>query len=144
MERHHPRRWLAAFGLSACLAVPALAGPAIEVFTTAGGPAVNVPSGVAVIELDAPGRLDAELSQDLPADPELAEALMRERMATPEWQETADRYADSYLGLARAWQLGVEKVPAVVIDGRHVIYGQPDVAQALNEADRLLRQESQR
>jgi len=144
MERHHPRRWLAAFGLSVCLAGSALAEPAIEVFTTAGEPAVNVPSGVAVIELDAPGRLDAELSQDLPADPELAEALMRERMATPEWQEMADRYADSYLGLARAWQLGIEKVPAVVIDGRHVIYGQPDVAAALREAERLMGQEGRR
>ena len=144
MERHHPRRWLAAFGLCAFLAGPALAEPAIEVFTTAGEPAVNMPSGVAVIELDAPGRLDAELSQDLPADPELAEALMRERMATPEWQETANRYADSYLGLARAWQLGVEKVPAVVIDGRHVIYGQPDVAEALREAERLMGQEGRR
>ena len=144
MERHHPRRWLTAFWLCACLAGPSLADPAIEVFTTAGEPAVNVPSGVAVIELDAPGRLDAELSQDLPADPELAEALMRERMATPEWQETANRYADSYLGLARAWQLGIEKVPAVVIDGRHVIYGQPDVAEALREAERLMGQEGRR
>ena len=144
MERHHPRRWLAAFVLFPCLAGTALAEPAIEVFTTAGEPAVNVPSGVAVIELDAPGRLDAELSQDLPADPDIAAALMRERMATPEWQEMADRYADSYLGLARAWQLGVEKVPAVVIDGRHVIYGQPDVAEALREAERLMGQEGRR
>jgi integrating conjugative element protein (TIGR03757 family) len=144
MERHHPRRWLPAFALSACLTSPALAEPAIEVFTTAGEPAVNVPSGVAVIELDAPGRLDAELSQDLPADPEVAESLMRERMATPEWQETANRYADSYLGLARAWLLGIEKVPAVVIDGRHVIYGQPDVAEALREAERLMGQEGRR
>lgn len=141
MERHHPRRWLAVFGLSACLAGSALAEPAIEVFTIAGEPVVNVPSGVAVLELDAPGRLDASLSQDLPADPEVAEGLMRERMANNEWQETADRYADSYLGLARAWQLGVEKVPAVVIDGRYVIYGQPNVADALNEAERLLGQE---
>ncbi|QTF93170.1 TIGR03757 family integrating conjugative element protein [Halomonas sp. BM-2019] len=144
MERHHPPRWLAVIGLSACLAGPALAEPTIEVFTTAGEPAVNVPSGVAVIELDAPGRLDAELSQDLPADPDVAAAMMRERMATPEWHETADRYADSYLGLARAWQLGVEKVPAVVIDGRHVIYGQPDVVEALREAERLMGQEGRR
>ena len=144
MERHQPRRWLAAFGLSACLAGPALAEPAIEVFTTAGEPTVNVPSGVAVIELDAPGRLDAKLSRDLPADPEVAAALMRERMATPEWQETADRYADSYLGLARAWQLGIEKVPAVVIDGRHVIYGQPDVVEALREAERIVGKEGRR
>ncbi|WP_163560863.1 TIGR03757 family integrating conjugative element protein [Halomonas sp. NO4] len=142
MERHHPRGWQAAFGLSACLAGSALAESTVEVFTTAGEPVINVPSGMAVIELDAPGRLDAALSQDLPTDPDVAEGLMRERMATPEWQETVDRYADSYLGLARAWQLGVEKVPAVVIDGRHVIYGQPDVEQALNEADRLLSQES--
>ncbi|MGJ7462130.1 TIGR03757 family integrating conjugative element protein [Halomonas sp. MA07-2] len=144
MERRQSCRWLAAFGLSACLAGSALAGPAVEVFTTAGEPAVNVPLGVAVIELDAPGRLDAELSQDLPADLEVAEGLMRERMSVPEWQETADRYADSYLGLVRAWQLGIEKVPAVVVDGRHVIYGQPDVAAALREAERLLGQEGQR
>jgi len=142
MERHHPRRWLAAFGLSASLAGPALAEPTIEVFTTAGEPVVNVPSGVAVLELDAPARLDAELSRELPADPDVAADLMRERVTTAEWQETADCYADRYLGLVRAWQLGVEKVPAVVIDGRYVIYGQPDVAQALNEADRLLGQES--
>jgi len=142
MERHHPRRWLAAFVLSASLVGSALAEPAIEVFTTAGEPVINVPSGAAVIELDAPGRLDAKLSRDLPADHEVATAMMRERMATPEWQETADRYADSYLGLARAWELGVEKVPAVVIDGRQVVYGQPDVAAALQEAERILGQES--
>ena len=144
MERRQSCRWLAAFGLSACLASPAVAEPAIEVFTTAGEPVVNLPQGVAVIELDAPGRLDAELSQGLPADPDVAEAMMRERMATPEWQETADRYADSYLGLVRAWQLGVEKVPAVVIDGRHVIYGQPDVAVALREAEWIMGQEGRR
>src|SRR5690554_8104876 len=91
MERHHPRRWLAAFALFASLGGPALAEPAIEVFTTAGEPAVNVPSGVAVIELDAPGRLDAELSQDLPADPNHAETMMRERMATPEWRSEERR-----------------------------------------------------
>lgn len=144
MERHHPRRWLVAFGLSACLAGSALAEPVIEVFTTAGQPVVNVPSGVAVLELDAPGRLDARLSRDLPADPDMTEAIMRERMATPEWQETADRYADSYLGLARAWQLGVEKLPAVVIDSRYVIYGEPDVAAALSEAEHRLGQEGRR
>ena len=59
-----------------------------------------MPWGVAVIELDAPGRLDAELSRDHPADPGVAAAMMCERMATPELQETGDSYANSYLGLA--------------------------------------------
>src|SRR5699024_12210189 len=105
MEIHHPRRWLAAFVLFPCLAGTALAGPAIEVFTTAGEPAVNVPSGVAVIELDAPGRLDSELSQDLPADPELAEALMRERMARLDCRRPAAALPVGYLGWAGAGRL---------------------------------------
>jgi integrating conjugative element protein (TIGR03757 family) len=143
MERHHPHRWLAAFGLSVCLADSALAEPTIEVFTTAGQPVINVPSGVAVIELDATGRLDAELSKDLPADAAEAVQVMQKRMASPEWREFADRYADSYLGLVRAWQLGVEKIPAVVVDGRYVVYGQPDVALAMAEADERLAREGQ-
>lgn len=56
----------------------------IEVFTTAGTPMTRVPPGTAVIELDAPARLDAELSRDLPADPAQASAMMRERMQPPE------------------------------------------------------------
>lgn len=141
MERHHPWPRLAALGLCIWLAEPVAAEPTIEVFTIAGQPVINVPPGVAVIELDAPGRLDAELSRDLPAAPDVAAGLMQERMASPEWRDIADNYADSYLGLARAWQLGVQKVPAVVIEGRYVIYGQPDVAMAMTEANKRLAAE---
>ncbi len=144
MERHPLWRGLAGLCLCLWLAEPVVAEPTIEVFTTAGQPAINVPSGVAVFELDAPARLDAELSHDLPADPEAAANLIKKRMASPEWRVTADRYADSYLGLARAWQLGVEKVPAVVIDGRHVVYGQPDVAAAMTAANERLAAEGLR
>ena len=41
MERHRPRRWLAAFGLSACLAGPALAAAAY-LFALAREPAREV------------------------------------------------------------------------------------------------------
>ncbi|WP_110689433.1 TIGR03757 family integrating conjugative element protein [Salinicola endophyticus] len=120
--------------LSLCLLVwshAAIAG--VEVFTTADEPVINVPSDAAVIELDAPARLDARISQDLPADPKRAEQILKARMSKPGWQQTLQKYGQLYQGLARAWMLGVEKLPAVVVDSRYVVYGQADVGAALQE-----------
>ncbi|OTJ71748.1 hypothetical protein CAY98_34130 [Pseudomonas aeruginosa] len=33
--------------------------------------------------------------------------------------------------VADAWSLGVEKIPAVVVDRQYVVYGEPDVSRAL-------------
>ncbi|MGY6564198.1 MAG: TIGR03757 family integrating conjugative element protein [Halomonadaceae bacterium] len=133
-------RFTAALGLGACLAAScASAAPlaeTIEVFTVAGQPVTNVPNGVAVIELDAPARLDLELSRGLPEDPVAAEAIMRERMRSDEWLRAVQEYGDLHTGLARAWILGVEKVPAVVMGGAYVVYGQPDVQSAIVELER--------
>ncbi|REC93371.1 TIGR03757 family integrating conjugative element protein [Kushneria indalinina] len=104
----------------------------VEVFTVAGQPVINVPDSAAVVELDAPGRLDARISQDLPSDPARAKQVLQSRMNGPEWQQTLQRYGQLYQGVARAWMLGVEKVPAVVVDSSYVVYGEPDVARALD------------
>ena len=150
MQRHlHiSRRWLARVAVSATALVPVAGlgqgmplaldpapqfGDTVEVFTTAGMPVTNVPPGTAVIELDAPARLDAGLSEGLPADLAAAEAVMRERMQSPEWHDALQRYGELHVGVARAWMLRVEKVPAVVVDGEYVVYGQPDVSAAVAE-----------
>lgn len=44
-------------------------------------------------------------------------------------------------GVADAWGLGVAKVPAVVVDRRYVIYGEPDVALALSRIARYRREQ---
>lgn len=111
----------------------ALAG--VEVFTVAGEPVINVPDTAAVVELDAAARLDARISQGLPADPEHAKQVLHSRMAGPQWQATLVRYAELYTGVARAWMLGIEKVPAVVVDSQYVVYGEPDVQAALEEIE---------
>lgn len=113
----------------------------IEVFTTAGKPVVNVPDGVPVIELDAPARLDAELSQGLPDDIDEARAEMQSRLQSPQWQRKLQQYGDLYTGVARAWMLRVEKVPAVVVDSRYVIYGETDVAAAVDQANGYIERE---
>ncbi|WP_434986913.1 TIGR03757 family integrating conjugative element protein [Vreelandella zhaodongensis] len=116
-------------------------GQSVEVFTTAGEPVVNVPDGVPVIELDAPARLDAELSQELPADIDEAHSEMQSRMQSPEWRGKLQLYGDLYTGVARAWMLRVEKVPAVVVSSRYVIYGETDVAAAIARINDYLEQE---
>lgn len=130
--------------LPACCVVTALiwggvASAGVEVFTIAGEPIVNAPDSAVVIELDAPARLDAQISQDLPADPEQARQLLKSRMSGPEWQATLKRYGELYTGLARAWMLGIEKVPAVVVNGQYVVYGEHDVAAALAEIEQARR-----
>ncbi|MGQ7245530.1 TIGR03757 family integrating conjugative element protein [Salinicola sp. V024] len=111
------------------------ASAGVEVFTTAGEPVVNVPASAAVVELDAPARLDARLSQDLPADPSRAKQVLQSRMNDPEWQQTLQEYGQLYQGVARAWMLGIETVPAVVVDSQYVVYGEPDVGRALEEIE---------
>lgn len=131
-----PRAVLVACSVVIALTWGSVAFAGVEVFTVAGEPIVNAPESAVVIELDAPARLDGLISQDLPADSEHAEQVLRSRMSGPEWQATLKRYGETYTGVARAWMLGIEKVPAVVLDGRYVVYGEPDVRVALEEIAR--------
>lgn len=91
---------------------------------------VNGAALARVIELDAPVRIEAVLSKDLPVDPNQAIGIVQQRLKanqgvldqqlTAAWQAVID-----------AWNLGVSTIPAVVIDRRYVVYGDPDVTHAL-------------
>ncbi|QNM96703.1 TIGR03757 family integrating conjugative element protein [Chitinimonas koreensis] len=87
-------------------------------------------AGVRVVELDLHARVEADLTAGLPADAERAAAIVQQRLrdgGTP----LERRIAHAYQGVADAWGLGVSKIPAVVVDRRYVIYGEPDVARAV-------------
>ncbi|WP_231876282.1 TIGR03757 family integrating conjugative element protein [Azotobacter vinelandii] len=103
----------------------------VEVFTASHIPVSNVPEQATVVELDALAGLDEVLGQGLPADPDQAQRVAEHRMRSAQWQSFAQRYEQAAMAAARAWVLGVEKIPAVVVDGHFVVYGQPDVAAAL-------------
>jgi integrating conjugative element protein (TIGR03757 family) len=95
---------------------------------------IQTMGGERVIELDLPARIEAELSAGLPADPGQAEAIMLQRLR--EGNEMLQRrIGHAYQGVAEAWGLGIAKIPAVVIDRRYVVYGQPDVARAVARID---------
>lgn len=124
---------LSLFGL--ILGWTTLAHAGVEIFTVAGQPVTNVPDDSVVIELDAPARLDAQLSTNLPANRDQARREVQRRFHSPEWDDVMSQYRHAATGVARAWMIGVEKIPAVVVDSRYVVYGQPDVAAALREIE---------
>ena len=97
---------------------------------------VNAPFSVRVILLDEQQRLEEQLSRSLPADPRQAAAAAQRFLASPEGKRLQDDLAKAQQGVADAWSAGVEKLPAVLVDRRYVVYGEPDVATAIRLIDR--------
>ncbi|PAU65921.1 integrating conjugative element protein [Pseudomonas sp. PIC25] len=126
------RRPLAAVLCLALLAPVAVAADVLVV-TDSRHP-VQAPAGVRVIELDQPAHIEAELTARLPADPAQAEALVRQRLLDG-GADLQRRIGQAYQGVADAWGLGIVKIPAVVVDRRYVVYGEPDMARAVARID---------
>lgn len=101
---------------------------------------VQAPSGVRLIELDQPARIKAELGTHLPADPARGATLVQQRLKDG-GNALQARMGTAYQGVVDAWSLGITSIPAVVVDQRYVVYGEPDVAKAvaLIEAHRRTR-----
>ena len=81
-------------------------------------------------KLDAIKQTEDKLSEGLPADPLKAERLVLMRLQQL-GKTTHGELEHSATSLAKAVQYGVEKYPAIVIDGQFVIYGLTDLAVAL-------------
>ncbi|MDK8263635.1 TIGR03757 family integrating conjugative element protein [Pseudomonas oryzihabitans] len=92
--------------------------------------------GTHVVLLDAPERLEQKLSEGLPADPRQAAAIMQQRMRSASTQQLGRELAKAHQDVADVWSLGITKLPAVVVDRRYVVYGQPDVAATLASIER--------
>lgn len=90
---------------------------------------IKTMGGEHVIKLDLPGRIEADMSAGLPADPVQASAIVQQRLREG-GQDLQRRIGHAYQDVAEAWGLGIAKVPAVVVDRRYVVYGEPDVARA--------------
>jgi integrating conjugative element protein (TIGR03757 family) len=99
---------------------------------------LEAPTDVHVIELDAPAHIELELALDLPSNLTQAAAIVQQRL-TNGGAELQHRLAAAYQGLTVAWNLGITKIPAVVVDQRYVVYGEPNVPRALARIDEYRR-----
>ncbi|CDM91166.1 TIGR03757 family integrating conjugative element protein [Xenorhabdus bovienii] len=86
---------------------------------------------VQVVWLDAPDVLQAEWinSMNIPVNEGNA-SLIAELLQSSQWHEKEREMITSYQGIIHAWELGIKKYPAIVIDDRYVVYGSTDVTQA--------------
>lgn len=106
------------------------------IYTTSRYPVADVEPDVQVFMLDEAQRLEQALFPSLAGNEQQAEQQARQRMQQPDWKSVEARLSGAYQSLVTAWSLGVEKVPAVVIDGRYVVYGTTNIRlaqQKLNE-----------
>ena len=93
-----------------------------------------------VVLLDRQHHLETDLSRDLPPDPQLAAAIIHARLNSPSGKRLQSDLAKAQQALTDAWSMGIEKIPAVVVDRRYVVYGEPDVAKALDLINRARSQ----
>ncbi|MGU1062181.1 TIGR03757 family integrating conjugative element protein [Pseudomonas aeruginosa] len=123
------RRYSLAAGLCAALLHSlALADTEVLVVTDSHHP-IQAPVGIRIIELDLPARINAELAAGLPNDAQRSAALVQQRLRDG-GIELQQRIGSAYQDVVDAWNLGITKIPAVVLDN-HVVYGEPDVAAAV-------------
>lgn len=125
--------------VSAITRAPAWADghPVIEVFTTTDRPVSNAEHAalrdipVTVYQVDGIAHFESTLSAYLPLDAEAAQTEALDRISRlGEADMTSVRQAAE--GLVRALHYGVDRTPAIVLDGRAVIYGITDLVDALD------------
>ncbi|PHM26901.1 TIGR03757 family integrating conjugative element protein [Xenorhabdus innexi] len=94
---------------------------------------------IQVVWLDAPDVLSEDWfrSINVSVNPDNV-SLITELLQSPEWREKEQSMFMAYQGITRAWELGIKKYPAIVIDDRYVVYGSTDITyvQALIDTHR--------
>ena len=101
---------------------------------------VTAATDARIVLLDEQHHLETDLSRDLPPDPQLAEAIIHARLNSSSGKRLQSDLAKAQQALTDAWSMGIEKIPAVVVDRRYVVYGEPDVAKALDLINRARSQ----
>lgn len=66
-----------------------------------------------------------------PRNPTRAAAQASVMLQTPEGLAAIEQITEVGKGIALAWQHGITKLPAVMVDGTHVVYGVFDVDEAV-------------
>lgn len=84
-------------------------------------------------ELDATENTLEEFFGQLPDNEEEAYAFVMERINTPEWKAYEKSVIESQQIVIKAFELGVTKYPAIVINDTEVSYGITDVKRAIDD-----------
>ncbi|WP_241505822.1 TIGR03757 family integrating conjugative element protein [Parahaliea mediterranea] len=132
MNARKPLRLLSTFFVVLCYqSIEASEIPgSIEVFIDSFHPVQSDADATSVYVIDRIDRLQQELSNDLPADPEIAKQMTLrhlQRMGVG----LSGELENAATGLVKAMQYGLDRYPAIVFDGKFVVYGMTDLVAAI-------------
>lgn len=96
---------------------------------------------VTVYRVDGLAEIESALSQALPADVEAAQVEAAHRIGRLDDAKMA-MAKNAAMGLAKARQYGLDRYPAIVVNGRAVLYGVMDLADAARRYDAWLEARS--
>ncbi|WAJ37274.1 TIGR03757 family integrating conjugative element protein [Pseudomonas sp. GOM7] len=103
----------------------------VIVYTTSDIHLSGVPADAKIISLDRVQVLEEQISHGLSANPQQAQAQINQLMGSSRWLKFKDEIKEANRGLQQAWAVKIDKLPAVTVNDSHVVYGQPNVAVAL-------------
>ncbi|HEN3291963.1 TPA: TIGR03757 family integrating conjugative element protein [Yersinia enterocolitica] len=90
----------------------------------------DIPVSTTIYNLDAPADLVSKAFGTLSSESEIAKKHSQKIMSSKNWQQQDAALRESLKGVIKAWSLGIEKVPAIVMEGRFVVYGTTNVELA--------------
>lgn len=115
------------------LATHALAEIHAEVFYQSSRDRVTEPSlagvSISLFDLDAPKHVKKPQIRVMSAAD--AKPALDAWLATEDATAFINQTKNAFAGYERAMKLGIERVPAIVINGSHVVYGTTDIQEAL-------------
>ena len=113
----------------------------VEVFTTADREvqweleaetkAADQAIDLQVYALDGIQQFETQLSSNLPTDPDQSKQIALQRIQQLD-EQTMAAVQNAAVGLAKAMQYGIDRYPAIVFDGKAVVYGLTDLNSALD------------
>ncbi|MCP5407909.1 MAG: TIGR03757 family integrating conjugative element protein [Chromatiaceae bacterium] len=86
---------------------------------------------IQVYALDGIQQFETQLSSNLPTDPDQSKQIALQRIQQLD-EQTMAAVQNAAVGLAKAMQYGIDRYPAIVFDGKAVVYGLTDLSSALD------------
>lgn len=97
---------------------------------------------VRIHDLSTPEQLGREYLPELPPDPELAKQKTMAFFESPRGKEYVHRMKEAYQFKTLLMRYNIQKTPAMVFEGRAVIYGITDIERGYEIYQQYLREQS--
>lgn len=98
---------------------------------------MTLSSDARVILLDDLQQFEDQLSEEISTARHQTPETTQRNISSTAGRNLQNGLVQAHQGVTDAWSLGIIKIPAVVVDRRYVIYGETDVAKAIERINQF-------